>query len=541
AQVTHDRTATVQGHTSSIAAALAVREKHKERNAAAPVVSTDTPVDFVTLESSSAAAAAGAGSTASIVSATGTGTAAGEGGACDAEKKNAWVSVAHWAEAIAAVLTRTGYDLISGVAVSVAMPSYIQRADDDARYVRARLSALFLRERAPCPLARTYTHEYARAPAVCRARLAARLDIAPNSFTHPPRMLKECVRGMASLHVSRIQTALPANLSSLPQVASAFEQAGVALPPASAAATVVSIPQFEAQHVVGSASDGPVVAAVAACSTSVAASSWSADSVTQWVDLSSGSIPNARDAASPDLDGEFCDALLPVSTLRANYQRMLIDNSSSLRLAVSFNDTSVPGVVPRVGFYLERFPVFLRGRYCKYARNLSQTPWVLQGVRIGSAQSVEEIIGNALLLSFSAAVPVADEELLNVHPFALPANEVVAHEPKSSTCAKALLDAAFAAPQSVWEGEWCAAFEELLTPANYDTSTGVPYTRARPAFRFHAAGREDIDVRMLGPGRPYMLELIDTKHVLIPPAVLPALQQVVNSYAFQHGDTVEVK
>ncbi|KAJ1425091.1 Pseudouridine synthase, catalytic domain superfamily [Sesbania bispinosa] len=33
------------------------------------------------------------------------------------------------------------------------------------------------------------------------------------------------------------------------------------------------------------------------------------------------------------------------------------------------------------------------------------------------------------------------------------------------------------------------------------------------SFKFHAAGREDIDVRMLGPGRPFLVELQNTRHV----------------------------
>ncbi|XP_061356335.1 uncharacterized protein LOC133300762 isoform X2 [Gastrolobium bilobum] len=33
------------------------------------------------------------------------------------------------------------------------------------------------------------------------------------------------------------------------------------------------------------------------------------------------------------------------------------------------------------------------------------------------------------------------------------------------------------------------------------------------SFKFHAAGREDIDVRMLGPGRPFLVEVQNTRHV----------------------------
>lgn len=33
-------------------------------------------------------------------------------------------------------------------------------------------------------------------------------------------------------------------------------------------------------------------------------------------------------------------------------------------------------------------------------------------------------------------------------------------------------------------------------------------------YKFHAAGREDIDVRMLGKGRPFMLELSNARTIL---------------------------
>lgn len=91
-----------------------------------------------------------------------------------------------------------------------------------------------------------------------------------------------------------------------------------------------------------------------------------------------------------------------------------------------------------VFFYLEikRSAVYLWGKYCKYQRGLSQSPWYIEGHREGSA-SVEELIAE---------------------PFA--------------------------------------------------TATGSDLSCQAASYKFHSAGREDIDVRMLGAGRPFVVELL---------------------------------
>lgn len=85
----------------------------------------------------------------------------------------------------------------------------------------------------------------------------------------------------------------------------------------------------------------------------------------------------------------------------------------------------------------EREPVYLQGRYLKFQRGLSQTPWVLDGVRMGES-SVEESIGDIAL----------------------------------------------------------------------------PYFRGS-SYKFHTAGREDVDVRMLGNGRPFILEVLGKMDVTV--------------------------
>jgi len=78
--------------------------------------------------------------------------------------------------------------------------------------------------------------------------------------------------------------------------------------------------------------------------------------------------------------------------------------------------------------------VYLAGRYNKFSRTLSQTPWVINGVR-KTPYSVEELLGNPVV--------------------------------------------------------------ELMQASG---------------FMFSSSGREDVDVRMLGDGRPFMLEIHNPKH-----------------------------
>ncbi len=45
---------------------------------------------------------------------------------------------------------------------------------------------------------------------------------------------------------------------------------------------------------------------------------------------------------------------------------------------------------------------------------------------------------------------------------------------------------------------------------------------------FHSAGREDVDVRMLGEGRPFVLEFIDAKKAVFTSDDYAAMEQEVN-------------
>lgn len=96
---------------------------------------------------------------------------------------------------------------------------------------------------------------------------------------------------------------------------------------------------------------------------------------------------------------------------------------------------------------------FLSGRYNKYSRELSQTPWIIDGVR-KTEFSVQERI--------------------------------------------------------------CGALEEAIQCSDH---------------RFSSAGREDVDVRMLGTGRPFMVEFIKPKIVTFSQAEITKLQNQINANA----------
>lgn len=96
-------------------------------------------------------------------------------------------------------------------------------------------------------------------------------------------------------------------------------------------------------------------------------------------------------------------------------------------------------------------PLYLAGRYCKYSRLLSQTPWILNGKRIMES-SVQELI----------------TDIISKH---IPCERIV----------------------------------------------------------FSSSGREDVDVRMLGKGRPFILEVFNTKKPDFTSSELEAIEKEINA------------
>mmetsp|Transcript_5689 Transcript_5689/g.6728 ORF Transcript_5689/g.6728 Transcript_5689/m.6728 type:complete len:487 (+) Transcript_5689:194-1654(+) len=111
-----------------------------------------------------------------------------------------------------------------------------------------------------------------------------------------------------------------------------------------------------------------------------------------------------------------------------------------------------PPECPKNSFTIEnitisREPVYISGRYIKLARGMSQTPWILDGVRKGDL-SVEESVSPPLVCLFKSE-----------------------------------------------------------------------------SSKFSASGREDVDVRMLGKGRPFVLQLLNAKIVSVSEDDLKAVEK----------------
>lgn len=126
--------------------------------------------------------------------------------------------------------------------------------------------------------------------------------------------------------------------------------------------------------------------------------------------------------------------------------------------------------------------IFLMGSYCKMMRNMSQSPWFLNGQRIGS-YSLQEVIANPLLPFFFPDLPA-------VPPGAQ--LESITANPNENT---AVVKVERGAHASRWQS---------VAPSVASSSLVFGYNR----YKFHSAGREDVDVRMLGEGRPFVLELV---------------------------------
>jgi len=107
--------------------------------------------------------------------------------------------------------------------------------------------------------------------------------------------------------------------------------------------------------------------------------------------------------------------------------------------------------------------VFMAGRYTKHSREMSQTPWVIDGVR-KSEHSVEELVGCQLKEMFGAE-----------------------------------------------------------------------------AFKFSASGREDCDVRTLGRGRPFALEILNPRVASLSQPAAAGMQDHINKLGGSATNLVKVR
>jgi tRNA pseudouridine synthase 10 len=162
-----------------------------------------------------------------------------------------------------------------------------------------------------------------------------------------------------------------------------------------------------------------------------------------------------------------------------------------------------------VSCQLQHTNIFLMGNYCKMMRNMSQSPWFLNGQRIGS-YSLQEVIANPVLPFFFPDLPaVPPDAQLEGNGGSTAATTGAAGEPT----------AASRADRGAHSSRW-----QSVAPSEASSLLVFGYNR----YKFHSAGREDVDVRMLGDGRPFVLELVSPMREHFTEADLRRLEAAIN-------------
>lgn len=164
--------------------------------------------------------------------------------------------------------------------------------------------------------------------------------------------------------------------------------------------------------------------------------------------------------------------------------------------------------------------IYLMGNYRKMQRNLSQSPWFYNDVRIGSF-SLQEVIANPVLPFFfpEGVTPVAPPPAPPPARAAPPGGGEPARELRPNQQQRhGLQGSAHSGPD----------------PAVASAREVFGYGR----YKFHSAGREDVDVRMLGTGRPFVLELLSPSREQVSEADLARLEVLINE---NEGGSVEVE
>jgi tRNA pseudouridine synthase 10 len=138
-----------------------------------------------------------------------------------------------------------------------------------------------------------------------------------------------------------------------------------------------------------------------------------------------------------------------------------------------------------VAFDLARRSVYVKGRYRKHGRGLSQSPWIVDGRRLGEFSS--SVSGHCwYLVLITLEINMQVEEIV--------AGGISSHLHSLPAPLAGLAPAGFDASRAI----------ETVPTA--DTNVFVA-----PAVKFHSAGREDVDVRMLGRGRPCVIEITNAR------------------------------
>lgn len=163
--------------------------------------------------------------------------------------------------------------------------------------------------------------------------------------------------------------------------------------------------------------------------------------------------------------------------------------AESLATTAMEDRRAVPRAAATVSCQLQHTNIYLMGNYCKMMRNMSQSPWFLSGQRIGS-YSLQEVIANPVLPFFFPDLPAVPPDAQQEG--SCTADAVAAtNDAEKSGCGKV--------ERGAHASRW-----QSVAPSVASSARVFGYNR----YKFHSAGREDVDVRMLGEGRPFVLELI---------------------------------
>ncbi|KAL3089097.1 hypothetical protein niasHT_023561 [Heterodera trifolii] len=184
---------------------------------------------------------------------------------------------------------------------------------------------------------------------------------------------------------------------------------------------------------------------------------------------------------------------------------------------------------------LERLPLFIGGRYCKYSRALPQSPWI--------GANDEEAPPTAVVATNGGGPATVADGTATVEGIAIPATVADGKTIPANVAEATLATVAdgTATPATVADGT--ATVEGIAISATVADGTatkaattvqiGTLPTAARHILpqssisekiagamvrhfgadgsRFIASGREDIDVRMLGNGRPFAVQLLNAR------------------------------
>lgn len=159
--------------------------------------------------------------------------------------------------------------------------------------------------------------------------------------------------------------------------------------------------------------------------------------------------------------------------------------------------------------------IFLLGNYRKMTRMLSQSPWFSNGKRVGS-YSLQEVLARPIL------------------PFFFPEGA------RSVALDKKMIEAAAAGAALYPDGGLTsrrAGVHALPAASVHPSIIAAENVFCYGRYKFHSAGREDVDVRMLGNGRPFVLEIISPSRECVSEADLINLTEKVNQ---SEGGCVEI-